>query len=154
MNPLEDRRSVRRHTVHVPLKYGLWKSETTGLRGESLNISENGVYFATHSAVERDDTLQLRFQMPEGIVDESPAEWLCTGQVVRVDRGDEATGRVGVAVRFDCYEVARPESTATIHRDPQSFRLGFFSRTAARQTNVQVKVEPERPTRGRRGMFF
>jgi hypothetical protein len=59
--------------------------------------------------------------MPEEVVDELAAEWRCTGQVLKV----EAVGRLPifhVGVRFDCYEVARPNGTTTIRIDLNSLR--------------------------------
>jgi hypothetical protein len=72
-----------------------------------------------HSA--EGQTVELRFDMPEEVVDEAAAEWGCTGQVLKV----EAVGRLPifhVGVRFDCYEVARPNGTTTIRIDLNSLR--------------------------------
>ena len=38
-----------------------------------------------------------------------PAQWLCTGRLVRVAPLKSANGLTGVGVQFDFYEVSRPE---------------------------------------------
>jgi hypothetical protein len=154
MTDLDERRLVRRHSVNVPLKYRLWKSQLPEMRGESLDISESGVYFAAHSVLEKGETVEVRFEMPEGVVDEPPAEWLCTGQVMRVDRVGGLSGRLGVAVRFDCYEIAKPQGTTTFRVDQQSFRLGFFSRPAGQRPDVRSNWGPQGLAPKRRGLVF
>ena len=123
-----ERRFARRHDLTIPLKHRMWKSNLLEEPGESLNISENGVYFATNSVLEQGDTVEVRFQMPEEVVPEPSGEWVCTGQVVRVDRMGGVSGLLGVGVRFDCYEVTKPQGRTTIQFDAASFRLGLFSR--------------------------
>jgi PilZ domain-containing protein len=108
----EDRRLVSRHNISIPLKYRLWRSELHSELGRSLNISEAGVYFATRSKIETGQLIEVRLKMPWEVANEAPTEWLCTGQVVRVDRAGSV---YGIGVRFDCYEVARPLGTTTMH---------------------------------------
>lgn len=120
----DDRRLTSRHNISVSLKCRLWKSECQEALGRSLNISEAGVYFATRSRIDKGELVEVRFKMPEAVANEPPTEWLCTGQVVRVDRA----GRVyGIGVRFDCYEVARPLGTTTMH-GAGSLRAGYSPR--------------------------
>lgn len=154
MNDKHERRLVRRHNVGILLKYRLWKTDMPEMHGQALNLSESGVYFATNSVAEKGEILQVRFRMPEGIVDEPPAEWLCTGQVVRVDRVGGLSGKLGIAVKFDCYEIARPEGRTAIHLEPQSFRLGFFSRPPAPRTSVVLRYGPEDMKKKLRGQWF
>ena len=117
-----DRRRTERHGVSIPVKYRAWKSASPEGFGESLNISEGGIYFSTDAAVHEGDTLTVRFDMPPEIVDEPIAEWKCTGQAIRVQAMD--SGKFGVRVRFDCYEVARPQGTTHIYLDLNSLRFG------------------------------
>ena len=118
----EERRRTERHGIHVPVKYRAWKSASPEGYGESLNISEGGIFFATDLAVNEGETLTVRFDMPEEVVHEPSAEWKCTGQAIRVQRID--SGKFGVRVRFDCYEVARPQGTTHIYMDLNSLRFG------------------------------
>jgi hypothetical protein len=154
MNDMPVRRMVSRHNVSVPLKYRLWKSEMPERQGEALNISEAGVYFATHAVVEKDETLQIRFQMPPGVVNEPPAEWLCTGQVVRVDRVGGLNGKLGVAVRFDSYQIANPQGTTSIQLDPPAPALGASPHPVAAYPAVLLKPRPGQLRKKNRGAFL
>lgn len=104
-----DRRLTRRHSLKTPLRVRIWKSTAPEQRAESLNLSQHGVYFATESPLREGETVEILLKMPEEITDEPTTEWRCTGHVVRVDRVDAVRGKVGVGVRFDCYEVSRAE---------------------------------------------
>jgi hypothetical protein len=107
-----DRRLSRRLCLKTPLRLRIWKSAEPEERAESLNLSQNGVYFATNSAIREGETVEILLNMPEEITDEPSTEWRCTGHVVRVERVDSARGKLGVGVQFDCYEVSRAEIPA------------------------------------------
>lgn len=104
-----DRRVSRRLSFKTPLRVRIWKSTVPEQRAESLNLSQNGVYFATDSPIREGETVEILLKMPEEITDEPTTEWRCTGHVVRVDRVDSSRGKLGIGVQFDCYEVSRPE---------------------------------------------
>jgi hypothetical protein len=102
-----DRRLSRRLCFKTPLRVHIWKSAAPEQRTESLNLSQNGVFFATDSAIREGETVEILLNMPEEITDEPSAEWRCTGHVVRVERVDSTRGKMGIGVQFDCYEVSR-----------------------------------------------
>jgi hypothetical protein len=102
-----DRRLSRRFSLKTPLCVRIWKSPTPEQQVESLNLSQNGVYFATNSPIREGETVEVFLRMPEEITSEPTADWCCTGHVVRVDRVDSSRGNMGIGVQFDCYEVAR-----------------------------------------------
>jgi hypothetical protein len=102
-----NRRLSRRLCLKTPLRVRIWKSAAPEERAESLNLSQNGVYFATNSAIREGEALEILLNMPEEITDEPSTEWRCTGHVVRVERVDSTKGKLGVGVQFDCYEVSR-----------------------------------------------
>ena len=104
-----NRRLSRRLCLKTPLRVRIWKSAAPEEWAESLNLSQNGVYFATNSAIREGETLEILLDMPEEITAEPLAEWRCTGHVVRVERVDLTPGKLGVGVQFDCYEVSRAE---------------------------------------------
>ncbi len=110
---LRDRRLVERHSVSVPLRYRTWKSSVRERLGESLNISECGIYFSTRDNLEKGEIVELRFELPDKAVAESKCEWACTGRVVRVERSDSPIGMLRAAVHFACYEVNKPHRGAT-----------------------------------------
>lgn len=104
-----DRRVSRRHQHKTPLRVHVWKSPTAEQCEESLNLSPHGVFFASANPFRLGETVEIFFTMPEEITTEPSTEWRCTGHVVRVEQAKSGSGRVGVGVRFDCYEVSRAE---------------------------------------------
>jgi hypothetical protein len=104
-----NRRLSRRLSLKTPLRVRIWKSPTPEESAESLNLSQNGVYFATNTPIREGETVEILLNMPEEITDEPSTEWRCTGHVVRVEAVDSAQGKLGVGVQFDCYEVSRAE---------------------------------------------
>ena len=102
----ERRRSVR-HEVKTALRIRIWKSKAPEERGQSENLSEKGILFATDSEIVVGTVLEILLKMPETITGEQTTEWLCSGHVVRVEPMDSPRGRLGVGVQFDCYEIPR-----------------------------------------------
>lgn len=105
----QDRRVSRRLSIKTPLRVRIWKSTAPEQRGESLNLSQTGVFFATKSPMREGETVEILLKMPQEITAEPTTEWRCTGHVVRVERVDSSRGRMGVGVQFDCYEISRAE---------------------------------------------
>jgi hypothetical protein len=106
-----DRRVSHRHSFKIPLRVRIWKSAEPEQRTESLNLSQNGVYFATDSPVREGETLEILLKMPEEITDAPATDWQCTGHVVRIDRVNSSWGQLGVGVQFDCYEISLSKPT-------------------------------------------
>jgi Tfp pilus assembly protein PilZ len=104
-----DRRLSRRHTLRTGLRVRLRRLEAKETRAESENLSQRGVFFATDLPLSKGAALDLLVEMPEQITGVPPAQWLCTGHVVRVVPVDSPQGSRGVGVQFDFYEVSRPE---------------------------------------------
>lgn len=109
-----ERRATPRHQIAVPVKFRPWKSALPEHAAESIDVSEGGICFTTPAPLAEGETLELRFDMPEEVVDEPVTEWRCTGQIVKVHPVAGAHFCFPVRVRFDCYEVARPNGTTTI----------------------------------------
>jgi hypothetical protein len=103
----QDRRGTTRHAVKTPLKVRLWKSAMPEHSGESENISERGMFFATDLRMGIGTVVEVVLKMPTEITGEPEAEWRCTGHVVRVAQVDSEVGTQGVGVQFDCYQVAK-----------------------------------------------
>ena len=110
-----DRRLAGRYKMKTPLRVRLWKSAVPECAAESMNLSQHGIYFATNSALHKGETVEVLFNMPREIVGEPSSEWRCTGHVVRVEDINTPSGKQGVGVQFDCYEVSRskPVDVAT-----------------------------------------
>jgi PilZ domain len=124
-----DRRLVRRHNLKTPLRVHVWKSLAPEENLESENLSENGVCFATDSAMSKGDTLQMFFSMPEEVTGMPSTEWHCTGHVVRAN---PQQGKMCVGVQFDFYEISRSEGPQQTTR-------------AARYGDVQLDLATLKP---------
>ncbi len=102
-----DRRLTVRHNFKTPIRIRLWKSAIPEERGESENLSEEGILFATDSAMPVGTVLEILLKMPEMITHKPTTEWLCSGHVVRVELIESRRGKFGVGVQFDCYHASR-----------------------------------------------
>ena len=104
-----ERRHGHRFIMRVPLRFHAM--EETVLREESvstMNISTNGVYFATEQKVAEGLLVQLHLKMPKEIVGYDVEEWSFTGRVTHVKPLNRQIGKSGVGVQFLFYEVPRP----------------------------------------------
>ena len=109
-----DRRLSLRHPFKTALRVRIWKSTTPELRAESINLSQRGIFFLTDIPLQQGEAVEVLLKMPEEITGEPTTEWRCTGLVVRVQPIDSAKGKLGVGVRFDCYEVSRLSSAVAL----------------------------------------
>jgi Tfp pilus assembly protein PilZ len=104
-----DRRLSRRHSLRAALRIRIRRSTAAESRTESENLSQRGVFFATNLPLNKGAAVDLLVEMPEEITGVPPAQWLCTGHVVRVVPVNAPGGVNGVGVQFDFYEVSRSE---------------------------------------------
>ena len=128
---LRDRRLVGRYNMKTQLRVRLWKSTNPEQAAESVNVSRQGIYFATNSVLHEGETVEVFFNMPEIVLGEPASEWRCTGHVVRVEAIAATGGNLGVGVQFDCYEVSRakPADRSTGMAMPQRMIADTGSRT-------------------------
>jgi hypothetical protein len=103
-----DRRLSLRHAVSADLRVRMRKFDAPEQHIRSENLSQRGVFFTTDLPLSKGSSLDLLVEMPEQVTGVPPAQWLCTGHVVRVVPV-EPEGKRGVGVQFDFYEVSRPE---------------------------------------------
>lgn len=111
---LRDRRVSPRHNLKTAIRIRIWKSAAPEQRAESINISERGIFFATDVPFHKGEAIEVLLKMPEEITGEPATEWRCTGLVVRVQPVDSPKGKLGIGVRFDCYEVSRLSSLSEL----------------------------------------
>jgi hypothetical protein len=102
-----DRRITFRHGVKTPVRIKAWKSLKPEAAGESINISQRGMFFSSNAIFRAGETVEIFFEMPQEIAGEPVSEWRCTGHIVRTEPIAASGGRLGIGVQFDCYEVAR-----------------------------------------------
>lgn len=118
-----DKRTTPRHDFKSNVFVRIWKSDHPQLNAESINLSERGIFFIADRAFETGVAVEVFFDMPEEVTGEPCASWRCTGLVVHVHDLDPE--KQGVGVRFDCYEVARSESTRSSQRMTPPSRFGL-----------------------------
>jgi hypothetical protein len=104
---VSDRRLTVRHNIKTAIRIRRWKSGIPEERGESENLSEEGILFATDSVIPVGSVLEILLKMPEIITGKPTTEWLCSGHVVRIGPIDSPRGKLGVGVQFACYQVFR-----------------------------------------------
>jgi hypothetical protein len=80
-----DRRLSVREDIKTPIRVHLWKSANHEVLGESENLSEKGILFATDSVIPVGTALEILLKMPD--------EWLYSCHVVRV--AIDPTGQYG-----------------------------------------------------------
>ncbi len=102
---LQERRSVPRQTVRIPLTFRTVQTATPGtLAAETVNLSQNGVYFTTAHPVKVGAPLELFLTMPREVTGHNSAQVRCKARVVHVEPNAAASGRTGVGARIEWYE--------------------------------------------------
>jgi PilZ domain len=100
-----ERRFAKRFGLRIPLRVSIHKSAAAERTVESLNLSAQGICFATDLPLCEGTPVHLVFEMPEEISRKPTAQWRCTGHVVHVQPSGSPQGLICVGVRFDCYEI-------------------------------------------------
>jgi hypothetical protein len=101
-----DRRGTDRLRLRILMSLHLWKSTVPSEKVESVNLSENGVYFTTDCVLHEGEIVELFLSMPEELTGAPAAIWQCTGHVAHVHPTGSPRGILGVGVQFDCYEIS------------------------------------------------
>ena len=104
----DERRLTPRHNLKIPLRVQpvdlprapVWLNEST-------NVSARGVYFSSDLSFQVGTALQVTFRMPEEVTGEAPREWIRKGRVVRADAEAGSSGRTGIGVEIQSYEVCK-----------------------------------------------
>ena len=104
MKPTQSR-SVVRFNLKIPLRFRVLSGTNTAYReAETINLSQQGVYFFADSPPMVGTQLEVHLKMPTEISGQPPTQVRCIGHVVRVERHDFAAGPPGVGVHFDRLE--------------------------------------------------
>ena len=109
-----ERRISPRLQLKTALRVRAWKSGPAEQRAESENLSERGTFFATDSPLTIGSAVEILLKMPEEITGKPTTAWRCTGHVVRLEPIDTTHSKLGVGVRFDCYEILRSKTDLSL----------------------------------------
>ncbi len=98
-------RLARRFNLKIPLRFRpLSNPATSEQQGESLNLSQNGVYFATDFPLKVGMPVELFLNMPRELTGLPAAEVRCIAQVVHIQHGGFLDNKLGVGVHIERYE--------------------------------------------------
>jgi len=113
---ISERRGARRIPLAIAAKARMWKSALPEQRVELINISTQGVYFASGYRYHEGDLIEMSMKLP--LVTEGPLpEWRCVGKVVRVQALDADSRLVGVALRLDQCRIERMTEEVSVNTD-------------------------------------
>jgi len=101
-------RLAERLDLKILLRVRIAKATALDHTAESLNISTQGIYFATDLPLCEGTLVHLVFEMPEEVTHNPASEWRCKGQVVHVEPNSSPQSPTCAGVRFDCYEFLIP----------------------------------------------
>jgi len=101
-----DRRQTARYDMEIPLTIRTMEMEDTPAHvALSSNVSASGLYLATDLLLKVGAPVEIAMRMPAQVTGKPSREWLCRGQVVRVEPEDLSNDKHRVGVSFQYYEV-------------------------------------------------
>ena len=117
----KERRISPRKECAVPLRFRVVSQVTTPggelegarrqgygsrgiLEGESVNLSERGIYFRSRERVTVGAPLEIYFRLPRELTGRSSEEVRCSARVVHIDHPDNGDGLVGIGATVDRFE--------------------------------------------------
>jgi hypothetical protein len=72
--------------------------------GETVNLSERGIYFRSEEKLGVGDPLEIIFTLPTELTGRSPEQVCCRARVVHVDGAEEADGLMGIGAAIERFE--------------------------------------------------
>jgi hypothetical protein len=116
-----ERRDSPRKDCAVPLRFRVVSQVTTPvdevegakrqvvasrgiLEGESVNLSERGIYFRSRERVSVGAPLEIYFRLPRELTGRSSEEVRCSARVVHVDHPQNGEGLLGIGALVDRFE--------------------------------------------------
>jgi hypothetical protein len=100
-----DRRSAPRYLLPLPIAARIAQNAELVV-GISRDISVRGVYFTIDQELTSGSVLDLSFTLPAEITEGTEVFVHTQGRVVRIE-GETDSGRIGVAVAIEKYEIVR-----------------------------------------------
>ena len=113
-----ERRIAPRKECTVPLRFRVTKdadpsARETGasartpfgtIEGESVNLSERGIYFRSRHRVNVGEPLEMYFTIPRELTGRSAEQVRCSARVVHVEPQADRQGLVGVGAAVERFE--------------------------------------------------
>jgi Tfp pilus assembly protein PilZ len=102
---MKERRLVPRKSLSVPLRFRIQKTDEVRMQtGETVNVSEHGVYFTARHPVKIGEGLEMLFVIPRELTGRNPEEVRCSGRVVHVHPVICQSGHTGIGVQIESFE--------------------------------------------------
>jgi hypothetical protein len=114
----KERRIAPRKECTVPLRFRVAKGVDSSAReagasartpfgtieGESVNLSERGIYFRSRQRVNVGEPLEMYFTIPRELTGRGAEQVRCSARVVRVEPQADRQGLVGVGAAVERFE--------------------------------------------------
>ena len=101
----KERRIVPRKNLNVPLRFRILEKDNVKIQiGETMNVSEHGVFFTAWYPVQVGEALDMLFVLPRELTGRNAEEVRCSGRVVHVHPEIGQSGRTGVGVQIERFE--------------------------------------------------
>ena len=101
----KERRLVPRKDLSVPLRFRIQRTDEVKMQtGETMNVSEHGVFFTARQPVQVGEALEMLFVIPRELTGRNPEEVRCSGRVVHVHPGIGRNGHTGIGVQIESFE--------------------------------------------------
>ena len=100
-----ERRVAPRMNLRIPLRFRPITIPTLPeQRAETLNVSQNGVFFATDYPLTVGTPVELLLKMPRELTGKDSTEVRCKARVVHVQPDGFANNKAGVGAHIERYE--------------------------------------------------
>ncbi len=105
-----ERRVAPRKDFKIPLRFRVVTSADAAdtHEGETLNLSERGVYFTTNLKPSVGEPVEMFFTLPRELTGRSPEPVRCQARIIHVCPGATLNGRTGVGVAVERFEPEGP----------------------------------------------
>jgi hypothetical protein len=100
---VQDKRSIRRFALQLPVTVTAKSGKQLELVAESRDVSSHGICFLCDAELERNSTIEFTVTLPKEVTMTEPISVHCSGTVVRVEKRNEG-GKFAVAAAIDNYE--------------------------------------------------
>jgi len=103
-----ERRITSRLIMKVPLKFRpVQAPDGSEKDASSMNICNQGVYFATEEKLDKGTMVQVHLKLPREVIGDEVTEWCFTGRVAHVELLGARQDKLGVGVQFLYYQAPR-----------------------------------------------
>jgi hypothetical protein len=100
-----ERRIDPRVNVNVPLRFRVLNiPNSQELTGESINISQRGILFATAIPLAVGTSLEVWLKMPRELAGDATSDLKCVARVVHVEPNAFLGGKAGIGLQIEQYQ--------------------------------------------------